>query len=76
MDCVSPGPPSVAALFELSRLVPESPFSTLNQLDVQAHSEALKSNWRLWIETHDSELQKLKPTTKGITFDRDSCSKL
>ncbi len=75
VDCVVPGPPSLSALLELCKLVPDSPFSKLTELEIQAHSGEFKLKWKAWIDAHQSELQKFKPTAAGIRFDPASCSK-
>ena len=61
----------------LRKLLPDAPIPTLTPLQFQANSEArerVKSLWRLWIDTHQAELQQMKPTSEGIGFDADSCS--
>lgn len=70
--------PSVSATFELPKLFPNSPIAELKPLDIQTHpgiEEDFKSKWRTWIDTHPDQLQKLKPTAKGISFDLGHCGK-
>jgi len=69
--------PSVSAIYKLSKLVPDSSIPELKPLDIQAHpgiEEEFKSKWRTWIDSHQLELQKLKPTAKEIHFDSSYCS--
>jgi len=76
---VIPTLPSISAIFELSKLVPKAPIPLLRPLDVIAHpgvEEDFKSMWATWIDSHQSELQKLKPTAEGIVFDSTYCSEL
>ena len=49
----------------------------LTPLQVQAGGRALenvKFPWRSWIDTHQAELQQMKPTSEGISFDPNSYS--
>jgi len=66
---------SVRSLFR--KLLSDAPIPSLTRLQVQAGGRALenvKSLWRSWIDTHQAELQQMKPTSEGISFDANSCS--
>lgn len=78
MDCVSPAPPSILALFELPKLVPNSPIPapSSHNLGMGDDGGALKDQWRTWIDTHQVELRDLRPTAEGISFDSGFCSKV
>jgi hypothetical protein len=61
----------------LHQLLPDAPDPSLTRLQVQANPEAVervKSLWRSWIASHQTELAQMKPTTDGISFDSESCS--
>jgi hypothetical protein len=69
--------PSTLALLRLHKLVPDSPIPDVSPLQLQANPRAtgeIKARWRSWIDTHQSELKKLKPTPRGVIFDSGRCS--
>ena len=66
--------PSVYVIPRLSKLLPDAPIPALQPLDIQAHpgvEEEFKSKWRMWIDSHQAELEKLKPSPEGINFNPD-----
>jgi len=68
-------PPSSQVLARLSKLAPTSSIPNPSPLDIQAgRDKDIKSKWRIWIDSNQSELQKLKPTAEGIVFDPGYCS--
>ncbi|MGA2745077.1 MAG: hypothetical protein ABSE44_10335 [Candidatus Sulfotelmatobacter sp.] len=67
--------PSSLVLFTLPTLLPNAGIPSPPPLDVQARKDGeFKARWRTWIDSHQSELQKLKPTAEGISFEQHSCS--
>jgi hypothetical protein len=76
---VLPVLPSTSVLLRLPKLVPDSPIPRLSPIEIQASpekSDGIKAQWRTWIDTHQNELKKLRPTTDGISFDLGRCSQL
>jgi hypothetical protein len=73
--------PSITVLYHLPILLPEAEISDSKLLDLLNHEVdpdqdfGLRGKWRAWIDTHKTEVQKLKPSTTGITFDLGYCSK-
>lgn len=73
-----PALPSHLVLVKLHTLMPSAPIPETTVLDEQAHPErieGLKSTWRSWIDDHQPELSKLKPTAEGIRLDPKFCSR-
>jgi len=77
MDCVPSRLPSISALYELPKLLPEASIPVTATLGQRFGNEddGLKAKWRTWIDGHQSELEKLQPTAEGISFDSDYCAK-
>ncbi len=76
---VLPTLPSTSVLLRLPELVPDSPIPRLSPMEIQASPkkcEEIKAQWRTWIDTHQNELKKLRPTADGINFDLARCSQL
>jgi hypothetical protein len=70
-------PPSSRVLFLLPKLLPSAGIASPAPLDVQAGKDgAFKAKWREWIDSHNSELQQLSPTTEGIRLDQHACSEI
>ncbi len=70
-------PPSSIVLLRLPALLPDAGIPKPAPLDIQAgRDKEFKSRWREWIDSHQSELQQLKPTAEGISFDPHSCSNI
>lgn len=70
--------PSTLAVSRLSKLVPDSSIPGLSSLQIQSEPqsvEELKARWKAWIDTHQLEIRKLKPSAKGVHFEAEYCSK-
>lgn len=62
---------------ELHKLLPDVPIASLSPFQVQGNPKALgksKSEWRSWIDSHQSELMRMKPTSSGVNFGPGACS--
>ena len=69
--------PSTLALLRLPKLVPSSSIPEISALELQANpqkAEELKAKWRAWIDGHQQDLQQLKPTAQGVSFNPADCS--
>jgi hypothetical protein len=76
---VLPTLPSTSVLLRLPKLVPDAPIPRLSPMEIQASpgkSKESKAQWRAWIDSHQRELKKLRPTADEINFDLGRCSQL
>lgn len=70
--------PSGWALIRLPQLVPEALIPDPRSLRTQHRNEGeeFKKKWRTWIDSHPTDLQKLKPTAaQGVSFNVNYCLK-
>lgn len=61
----------------LHALLPDAPIPYMSPLQAEINPQSLqeiKSQWRLWIDSHQAELMKFRPTSDGIDFNTIDCS--
>ncbi len=69
--------PSISVLFHLPKILPGAHISAPEQLEYEVNPNqdlGFRAKWRNWIDSHSSELQKLKPTADGVDFGPQACS--
>jgi hypothetical protein len=72
-------PPSIIVLSKLSRILPEAGIAPDPRLDYEPDPNqdfGLRAKWRAWIDSHQTEIQKLKPTAEGVSFRADACTQI
>ena len=75
MDIALPERPSIAVLSRLSTLLPDAgiPKSPLLDYALPYEDFGLRAKWRAWIDSHEAEIRKLKPTAEGLSFEPGAC---
>lgn len=69
------GLPSWFAMQELAYIVPNPPVKQDVFPTNEEHDAALQI-WKVWIATHQQDIDKLQPNGKGVIFSEEGCHKL